>query len=307
MKKWKRNLIKRCAKNNFLDFENCIQSEKIFNIPKKLYKYCCFDEQKYNLKNLLNNVHYLNNPINFNDPYDSRICYYFNDVLYDITKLHIINSMNLSSKIKDNVLKLLDKGYDIFQIYKKYRRNWEVKEDLDFIIEDIQENVEEIYINKLTEFISNNIKITCFSEKKDNILMWAHYAKNHTGFCIEYDLTGQEFSNFIQDLYPVFYTNKPFKRFETEADISSYSFLLLTFLTKYKDWSYEKEWRYLKVRTDNSFIQMPTTPSCIYLGTKITPSNQKLISDLCKMKKIPCHKMFMRADKFYVQPSNSYY
>ncbi len=99
MKKWKRNLIKRCAKNNFLDFENCIQSEKIFNIPKKLYKYCCFDEQKYNLKNLLNNVHYLNNPINFNDPDGNRI---FDYVITDKSGKKLLNQSVTFEVIDEN-------------------------------------------------------------------------------------------------------------------------------------------------------------------------------------------------------------
>lgn len=155
MKKWQNDLIKQCKKCNFLDFENCIKSEKEKHIPNKLYKYCSFDEYNYNLKNLLNNVHYLNNPIYFDDPYDSKICYYFNDVLYDITKLHIENSMNLSPIIQKNIIKLLDKGFDIFEIYKKYRSNWGVKEELDFIIEDIQDNVEELYMDKLNDYITN--------------------------------------------------------------------------------------------------------------------------------------------------------
>lgn len=100
-------------------------------------------------------MHYLNNPIYFDDPYDSKICYYFNDVLYDITKLHIENSMNLSQIIQKNIIKLLDKGFDIFEIYKKYRSNWCVKEELDFIIEDIQDNVEELYMDKLNDYITN--------------------------------------------------------------------------------------------------------------------------------------------------------
>ncbi len=30
------------------------------------------------------------------------------------------------------------------------------------------------------------ISVACFSEEKDNILLWAHYANNHKGICIEY-------------------------------------------------------------------------------------------------------------------------
>src|SRR5690606_30132625 len=30
--------------------------------------------------------------------------------------------------------------------------------------------------------------VTCFSKNCKNLLMWAHYANNHTGMCIGYDL-----------------------------------------------------------------------------------------------------------------------
>ncbi len=63
--------------------------------------------------------------------------------------------MNLSPIIQKNIIKLLDKGFDIFEIYKKYRSNWCVKEELDFIIEDIQDNVEELYMDKLNDYITN--------------------------------------------------------------------------------------------------------------------------------------------------------
>ena len=28
--------------------------------------------------------------------------------------------------------------------------------------------------------------VCCFSEKKDDILMWSHYADGHKGFCLEF-------------------------------------------------------------------------------------------------------------------------
>ena len=30
--------------------------------------------------------------------------------------------------------------------------------------------------------------ITCLSEEDDSLLMWAHYANNHCGMCVEYNL-----------------------------------------------------------------------------------------------------------------------
>lgn len=36
--------------------------------------------------------------------------------------------------------------------------------------------------------IRNRFRVSCFSEVPDSPLMWAHYAKNGTGFCAEYEL-----------------------------------------------------------------------------------------------------------------------
>jgi len=62
-------------------------------------------------------------------------------------------------------------------------------------------------IKFLTDSISPGYLVVCLNEKKDNILMWSHYAKNHTGFCIEYDhkslVSG---APRLRLLYPVFYT-----------------------------------------------------------------------------------------------------
>ena len=37
--------------------------------------------------------------------------------------------------------------------------------------------------------------VTCFTEDCTNLLMWSHYAENHTGFCLEFDASNEFFSN----------------------------------------------------------------------------------------------------------------
>ena len=43
--------------------------------------------------------------------------------------------------------------------------------------------------------------ITCFSRKNDNILMWAHYANNHQGVCIGFDIdeNDEHLENFFDE------------------------------------------------------------------------------------------------------------
>jgi hypothetical protein len=38
------------------------------------------------------------------------------------------------------------------------------------------------------EMFTHNIGFVCSSERKDSLLMWAHYARNHEGFVIGFDI-----------------------------------------------------------------------------------------------------------------------
>lgn len=52
--------------------------------------------------------------------------------------------------------------------------------------------------------IKDAVRVVCLSEVYDSMLMWSHYAQNHTGYCIEYDF--EENDMFYRHLYPVIYT-----------------------------------------------------------------------------------------------------
>ena len=96
--------------------------------------------------------------------------------------------------------------------------------------------------------IIDRIGICCFSKKPDNILMWSHYAHNHTGFVIEFDIDLNDptlnlynsESNLIgydivyKDEMPIIKVGKG--GFDAVKDV---------FLTKSNDWSYEEEYRVL--------------------------------------------------------------
>ena len=50
-------------------------------------------------------------------------------------------------------------------------------------------------------------KICSFSAVNDSILMWGHYAQDHKGFCVEYDLEKLEPDHPLRrTLYPVIYS-----------------------------------------------------------------------------------------------------
>lgn len=82
--------------------------------------------------------------------------------------------------------------------------------------------------------ISYFYSMSCFSEKNDSMLMWSHYARNHSGICLEFEFVDELISNTKQ----IDYVDENFdlKNLTPEKAI----------LIKHKDWSYEKEWRYIR-------------------------------------------------------------
>lgn len=72
------------------------------------------------------------------------------------------------------------------------------------------------------------IKVSCFSEKKDSILMWAYYANSHKGVCVEYDFSDEENKSRVSRVLYVklrnFKSNNWYRR-------------------KANCWRHEKEWR----------------------------------------------------------------
>lgn len=84
------------------------------------------------------------------------------------------------------------------------------------------------------------IGISCFSEARDSILMWAHYAAEHSGVCIGFDTTKHFFQTAwqvqYQDALPIIY----------RPSDSPDTMLSKSLLTKSIHWKYEREWRIVR-------------------------------------------------------------
>lgn len=154
--------------------------------------------------------------------------------------------------------------------------------------------------------------MVCLSEEKSSTLMWSHYAENHTGICVEYDLTKlkEEPYNILSHLFPVIYQSKRkiYRNFhslivshkdlkkaiegEYEYDgIEMLDDILPLFLTKGTDWEYEKEWRIIFTKkqmydyNDSCLYGGNLLFKCItgiYLGYRIHPEVKKNIKEICE-------------------------
>lgn len=105
----------------------------------------------------------------------------------------------------------------------------------------------------LKDKFAEQFGILSLTKKKDNLIMWAHYAKNHEGFVIEFNTQHPFFNQTkneadkIRKLYEVRYVKeRPVMTLYT-PEMPNGEFLQYLmdniFLSKSKDWKNEKEWR----------------------------------------------------------------
>ena len=258
---------------------------KYQNLPKLIYKYRSFDKNNYAINNLIHDNVWLSPPNKFNDPYDSLASV---DVDLIIDKVHLKAIKNL-----------------IF-LYGMTNEEIAAMNTLPSVQKQIKETKESGSkdLKGVLDSLRNSLNVCSFTENKDNLVMWSHYANNHSGFCIEYDLSKIERENkLIEYLLPVIYTENIFEMTENLSrqlkGKSVGNIMLLSPLYKYKDWSYEKEWRLVLTdlkKTIDEF-NMPK-PKAIYLGTKISEDNKKNIIQIVKSKSINVYQMKMSSSEF---------
>ncbi|WKN22001.1 DUF2971 domain-containing protein [Azotobacter vinelandii] len=92
---------------------------------------------------------------------------------------------------------------------------------------------------ELIHMYRHKVGLYCLTERNDSILMWSHYAADHAGYCLEFEAT---------DYTPVFGAAQRVSYTDAYPEINLYNTpsedkVALSFLTKFTDWSYEKEWR----------------------------------------------------------------
>lgn len=283
-------------------------AEKYDLIPDRLYKFRTFDENDYNLENLFNDHIWLASPRNFNDPFDSRIAI---DLSFMYRKIPPSYLRTVKEKLSDlfsdseldsflsnpNPFLLMAKDIEQKMLARGTITDMEVGKFSDCIVQllsEIGENENESY----RSLVRDGLKICCFSSCCRNVLMWSHYAKDHEGFCVEYDFKSLGSSSITCNmLYPVIYTDiyqdRTDEIFKSSDTISNIFIDTETALIKSVDWKYEQEWRLIfgnAIIENECNYQVPTATRVI-AGIKISDEHLSKLERICQSKNIP----FVRA------------
>lgn len=129
-------------------------------------------------------------------------------------------------------------------------------------------------LNFFNNFLFETIgwSVCCFTDNPLNELMWAHYADNNNGVCLEFDLS--KTPELHEKIFPVEYS-------DIFPVINSMEELPDALFTKRKLWSYENEWRMLSnVSGNKKFNKESLTAICF--GAKV---NEMKIDQIRKIIK----------------------
>ncbi|MDP1939312.1 MAG: DUF2971 domain-containing protein [Gallionella sp.] len=86
------------------------------------------------------------------------------------------------------------------------------------------------------------VGVLCLTTKPLDVLMWAHYASNHTGVCIGFDGAFEPFNSADE----VFYSDERPQIPTLEPSRDGQKLVRAVLLTKSMHWRYESEWRCVK-------------------------------------------------------------
>lgn len=162
--------------------------------------------------------------------------------------------------------------------------------------ESVRHEMTELGPHLLKASFTNKNGVICFSAKPDSIVMWAHYASNHQGFVLEFDVSHQFFS-------PPFFQRVDYPNTEARPRADDPD-RLRTVTTKGISWKDEEEFRLilpreLLKRLDDKpghYVDLPAEAiKAVYFGCRMpVPRREQLLKLLeqSKHKNILPFQMF---------------
>lgn len=137
-------------------------------------------------------------------------------------------------------------------------------------------------------------RVLCLSQNRNNLLMWGHYTDNQKGGVLKFK-SGNDLIIGDEEIQKIIYSNERLdnnflgenidyflKNDSSEFDLGKYLWV------KSKDWEYEKEWRLVRVASNEDEEEFhyfsPQVLEEIYLGCKINHEDKLKVLGLLENK-----------------------
>ncbi|MBN8688544.1 MAG: DUF2971 domain-containing protein [Chitinophagales bacterium] len=245
-------------------------------IPQPLYKYRTWnapnDENKFGQRLLTHNQVYFASPDEFNDPFDGALPFRYKEsemtpdnIFRKLREMTIRSNPHLpESEIQQICYTRQSTG--VFENGQYWKENY--------------------------PYFKNNINtrfgILSLSQKRDDILMWSHYADSHRGYCVGLDKV-LLYERCQGVLGRVNYSDE-FPEIGL-FDENPFSLTILT-TTKSTKWEYEDEYRIVRIDGAKQVINLPNEAILeIILGCNMPEADKVEIHSIAK-KKFPHARVY---------------
>ena len=253
----------------------------------------------------------------FNDPYDTMVRYDKEGIKQSIASFMTCETLRQlkvffeqGNDFPNEVKQLLPK-----EVLDALKNNLMIVSNDDSIEQYIEASRHQIlsqidlYFPLLAETSKRFQAIACFCESIESVVMWSHYAQNHQGFALEYNMR-DTLAHPIKNvgIFPVIYS-------EERLDVSIYmawGFLymigintpipdmlsnLKIALHKSKQWEYEKEWRLIDSTVRDYTSDEPSVihikPTAIYYGQRIAKEDKNILHAIAQDHGIREYDMYI--------------
>lgn len=267
----------------------------------KIYKYTSLESA---IKILESNAVALNNPQNYNDPFDSVIDFDNKDIKRSISIiaeyyliqefLKLLNNKSIRIGLFTKLLmKWVRFGINLYLKFYKMKKYYDsipgaqlltrwiisyATKNGDKSFDELQKKYTNDIILKVRE-ARNNSLISCFCKRYDSILMWSHYGDKHKGICIEYDRPKKDFYDVkYSKKRCIFNLEETTRRFlgymlsNEQVDINDENLIKCIskpFIVKSKEWKYEEEVRCI-LSSNSEGVSKNEDLNIYMMPTKIT-------------------------------------
>lgn len=276
--------------------------------PTALYK--LREVNDFSLSNLRERTVHLTFASNFNDPYDSAVNF---DLGFGTS-----HAERLLSNIKDIAaaerLAILGADDPVLEIVRYVHKKYDLHNESDignfakFLTESHRASMANLKA-QMNNRIQNTYKVCSLTERLDSLPLWAHYAKNHTGFAVEYDFKSLPLHDPMGILlWPVLYKGvfdaTDMMRGVERGDPFNNMFALIAALHKSPDWSYEDEWRLVLVDGSSQLSRNFSAPlKSVYLGSQISEEHAEKVMEAAAVAGVPAYKMRLVPHEFRMEPA----
>lgn len=239
--------------------------------PRYVYKYQSPDSR--HILSLAKRAFWCSHPSKFNDPFDCA-----GSLLWRRPR-DVISEVYLDAILNSDIEQLMEHAIEI-------------------VVAEAQ-CADKDGFSPADTFIKNRLAkcngVVCFSELRNHLLMWGHYARSHAGFCLEFDTSFQPFKDKLRQV--IYQTKLPrheasVKELGSRVDVTSF------LLVKAKEWKYEKEWRLLCEGFDELVEYPPEALTAIYFGAKVSQDTLQQVTSVVNPATTRLMQMKLAQDKF---------